>query len=172
MNAPGQGRPRTPPELHVARGTWRKDRHGDQSVVPLAPQLPRPACPQELVDLYPDAEQTWSWVCERMEEAGLPFAATAIPMLNLVVTLLKYHKEMRVEATSGTVLISELKDGRKEVKVSPHFKTMRQLRSDLARYSKDLGLDPSARARMLAMIGGAKPKDEKATELAVRKRSS
>ena len=171
MNAPGQGRPRTPPELHVARGTWRKDRHGDPDVVPLAPKLARPPCPQELVELYPEADATWGWVCDRMEEAGLPYAAAAIPMLNLVVSLLKYHKEMAVEATSGTVLVSQLRDGRKEVKVSPHFKTMRQLRSDLARYSKDLGLDPSARARMLAAIGGAKT-DETKTDLAVRKRSS
>lgn len=157
------GRPRKPAEMHVAQGTYRKDRHGEPALdvpVLLEAVQPSPAVPESV-------HAEWRMVTRRLVSLGILIDAD-LPLLESAFVLLadaRYYHELIGRVQRQIDEVSE--DGTEEAAQAQadllkalvslsgmHTKAVSVFSSIASKFA----ISPSERARILHML--PKKKDD------------
>jgi P27 family predicted phage terminase small subunit len=152
-------------ETHVAKGTWRKDRHGATVSLPI--RSARPVCPEYLLRYRAEAKTVWGAVCDQLERDGVCLVGSGLPLELFVASYLEYQDALKLAKGQDCVVDSDLADGRVERKRNPIVVVLKQYRETLLQIATEIGLTPSGRARLLAHLQGG----DKVTETGVAQRA-
>lgn len=159
-----RGRKPKPTALHVADGTYRADRHGPRPVAPgptLFPELDR-EIPQPPANLQGAALRIWHETVRELERLGTLdtadrglIALYAEARAELGWAMNRVRKEGRIVATAA---------GGQKPHPAMGIKNAAALRA--SRFASDLGLTPTARARLRLGTGfGPPPEDPDESDL-------
>ena len=150
MNAPGQGRPRKPLEIHKLNGN--PGRHPENAVEP----IPVPKCRPEPPPHYDaTSNQLWHYFCDAIESMGVLTSIDA-PTLEMLVDSWRGYREMQanirqygyVHATDGKMTLSQF------------FRARKVLFQECMSLLIQFGFTPVARANLAARMHGERTPDE------------
>lgn len=163
------GHNRKPTQLHVLRGTFRKDRHGDTTSPD--PAKGKPPVPKGLVG---EAKAEWERMVARLEEAktlSIVDDAALYQYVNLYaeteaikgqaagVAKLITEAKTAVKGLEGIDLIQAIEKILELQKLQVRMTTqLRQGHMAIRQYLVEFGMTPAARSRVKLPAGAEKPK--------------
>lgn len=166
------GRPRLPDEIHKLRGTLRKDRHGDPKKM-MGASGTSPIMPTDFTETQ---KKAWRALHRILRPLGLWSATFAIPVELLVRAYVRYLEvdaDVRQHGAiltspkvdrNGEVIVAKFPNGRISViwerRTNPAQIEFGKMTAELRALCNQLGLDPSALAKLRFAVGDVKPNDD------------
>lgn len=150
------GRPRKAVELHRADGTYRKDRHGDGAPLVVGGRgeiQPPPGMDPEIVKVFATLAAA----------SGSILDTADAPMVEAAATLLHRARVAGEDIAKRGLLVLGRFD---QVVENPSVKQERDALAAFRQYAEQLGIGPSARARLAGLGTEGKKVEEDFDELA------
>ena len=150
MNAPGQGRPRKPLEIHKMNGN--PSRRHENAVEP----IPVPMCRPEPPPHYDgESNRLWHSFCDAIEGMGVLTSVDA-PTLEMLVDSWRGYREMQAKIREhGYVFATQ-----GQMTLSQFFRARKTLFQECLTLLTQFGFTPVARANLAARLHGDKPVEE------------
>lgn len=126
---------------------------------PDEPDLPPgwPEMPDHLDEL---GQAVWREICGIMAQMRTLSPAFAKVIERYCVAYSKWRLCLKEVNATGPVVESVLKDGRTELKRSPHAMEMHKWHEELIKMEAELGLTPASKARVAVVTGTQSQEDE------------
>jgi P27 family predicted phage terminase small subunit len=132
-----KGRPPTPVALHRAQGTYRADRHGG------TPE-PKAAVPKAPAWLDKEAKKVWRYFSARLAAVKVLTELDREALAIYCTSAARLAKAEKAIATTGEVI----KSPAGFAQPNPWIGIAQKCQEMMLRYGQELGLSPSARARL------------------------
>ena len=134
------GRNAKPTRLHVLRGSYRRDRHGQ------APQAPPLVDPPKPPDWLPaDGRLEWDRVAPRLVTLGLLTDLDVMALTAYCAAVATWRAASQQVAVEGVTVPTGRGDG---VTTHPAVRTAQRAELAMLRWSAELGLTPASRGRL------------------------
>lgn len=133
---------RIPNEVHMRRGTYRQDRHGEVVTVGGRPMPSELADPPD--DLPEDGKRFWRETVPRLAEVGL-VDRVDVPILEAMATqYARAHQARRVVTSEGLFTMGSVG----QLREHPAVKIEREAVGLFARLAEQFALTPTSRSRL------------------------
>lgn len=156
-NRPGQGRPRVPSALKIARGTdkdHRKQRGNENEPAQLAD---KPKCPSYMDDV---AKAEWKRICKTLEGMNILSKSYQQALEMYVRSWSNYRSAMDKVDTIGQALVRKnAVTGQTEIVRNPFSVEAHKYADECYKWLTEFGLTPSAKTRVMSDNKDSEPSD-------------
>lgn len=141
------GRPPIPTEVHIQRGTYRKDRHGELVVTTPGHGIVQFGAPAHLTEFQ---QEVWLELARLLESI---VRESDIPMVEMAAVAYATYREAQKLIDQDGLIIVEYDDGNERMKEHPAVRIAQRYQKMFMDTSARLGLSPADRARLGINLG-------------------